>query len=317
MRKVLLAFTVVLSLVTISIIGYKSLKTPIYLAAPSMNHRIDNMPILSDHLFAALYAKNDVPRENRSEGIRKWLSPSVLIGVTNASGSGTIIYYDHTDGYAYVQSCGHLWSGNMTASEGKYRKVTCDMVTWYHNEKKLSASHKYPGEVLYYNNERGEDVSLSRFKPDWVPDYFPIAPEGYPISKNMRLHSVGCDGGREVAHYDVIVVGYQLANNFNNKVDLITNENSPRPGRSGGGLMSDESYYIGICWGTSDESGRGIGLFTPLKTLREHNVKNGFGWLNDIGFSLARKIPIKDRNNPQGTYPKDYIPLPNRRSSGG
>jgi hypothetical protein len=28
---------------------------------------------------------------------------------------------------------------------------------------------------------------------------------------------------------------------------------------------------------------------------------------------LARRIPIKDRNNPQGTYPKDYIPLPQRK----
>jgi len=27
---------------------------------------------------------------------------------------------------------------------------------------------------------------------------------------------------------------------------------------------------------------------------------------------LARKIPIKDHNNPQGTYPNDYVPLPDR-----
>lgn len=313
MRKVLVAFTVALSLITISVIIFKAIDVPLKPPSQSMNHRIDNMPVLPDHPFAVLYAKNDYPKENRSEEVRKWLSPSVLIGVSNASGSGTIIYFDHTDGYAYVQSCGHLWTGNMTASEGKYRKVTCDMVTWYHNEKKLSASHKYVGEVLYYNNDRGEDVSLSRFKPDWVPDYFPIAPENYPISKDMRLHSVGCDSGREVAHYDVVVIGYRVATNANNIFDLITNENSPRPGRSGGGLMSDESYYVGICWGTSDETGRGIGLFTPLQTLRRFNTINGFGWLNDIGFSLARKIPIQDRNNPQQNYPKDYIPLPNRK----
>lgn len=27
---------------------------------------------------------------------------------------------------------------------------------------------------------------------------------------------------------------------------------------------------------------------------------------------LARRIPIIDRNNPQGTYPRDYVPLPQR-----
>ena len=94
-------------------------------------------------------------------------------------------------------------------------------------------------------------------------------------------------------------------------MNVITTENSPRPGRSGGGLMS-EDYYVGICWGTTDLSGSGNGLFTPLKVVRELNEKNGYGWLNDVSISLARKLPIVDRNNPQGQYPPDYIPLPKK-----
>jgi hypothetical protein len=69
---------------------------------------------------------------------------------------------------------------------------------------------------------------------------------------------------------------------------------------------------VGICWGTTDIEGNGNGLFTPLNTIRELNERNGFGWLNDAGISWARQIPIIDRNNPQGTYPPDYIPLPKR-----
>lgn len=266
---------------------------------------IDNMPLVTDDPFAAL-AYGGAPNEQRGEEFRKWLSTGLKISVRNASGSGTIVYFDSENGLAYVQSCGHLWSGNMSAQEGLSRKPTCNVIAWYHNQTKLSKPKTYPAEVLYYNNTRGQDVSLLRFKPDWEPEYLPIAPADFQFRENMRLHSVGCDGGREVAHYDVRYIGTRGGS----YPDLVTTENSPRPGRSGGGLMTDE-YYIGICWGTSEYDGSGNGFFTPLKIVREFNERNGFGWLNDAT-PLARLIPIIDRNLPQEQYPKDFIPIPRR-----
>ena len=263
---------------------------------------VDRMPLILDDPFKAM-AEGGAPQEQRGVEYRKWLSAGLRINVKGAAGSGTIVYYDPKEGWAYVQSCGHLWNGNMSAKEGQKKRLTCQVTTWYHNMKKLTEPKNYPAQVLYYSNVSGEDCSLLRFKPDWVPYYFPIAPD-FEFKQGLRLHSVGCDGAREVAHYDVRVIGIQGA-------DLVTTENSPRPGRSGGGLMSD-SYYVGICWGTSDYDGDGNGFFTPLDTLRRLNAREGFGWLNEVGFNLARKIPIIDRNNPQGQYPRDYIPLPHR-----
>ena len=262
---------------------------------------VEPMPIIKDNIYACL-AHGGYPVENRSFNVRKWLSAGVKISVKGASGSGTIIYYESE--YAYVQSCGHLWNGNMTAIEGESQKLTCEIITWYHNEEKLEKIKTYPAEVIYYTNNKGQDCSLLRFKPDWIPFYFPISPASFRFVPETYLHSVGCDGGREIAHYDVRIIGEKDMN-------VITTENSPRPGRSGGGLMS-EDYYVGICWGTTDLSGSGNGLFTPLKVVRELNEKNGYGWLNDVSISLARKLPIVDRNNPQGQYPPDYIPLPKK-----
>jgi hypothetical protein len=259
------------------------------------------MPIVTDDPYAHL-AAGGAPIEQREERYRLWLSVSLKISVSNASGSGTIVYFDSKDGYAYVQSCGHLWNGRMSAEEGRRRNLKCKVITWYHNEKKLDSPKDYQAEVLYYSNPAPNDVSLLRFKPDWVPNYIPIAPADFKFTENMRLHSCGCDGGGEVAHYDVRYIGVRGG-------DIVTTENSPRPGRSGGGLMTDD-YYVGVCWGTSDTSGNGNGFFTPLMTLRKHNEENGYGWLNEIGISWARQIPIIDRNGPQGKYPKDYIPLP-------
>lgn len=271
-------------------------------------HHIDNMPLVEDDPYAAM-AYGGAPIEQRGPEVRKWLAPGLKIRVSNASGSGTIVFHDPKDGYAYVQSCGHLWNGNMTAEEGRRRNVRCKVITWYHNQEKLGSPKEYPAEVLYYSNDRGRDVSLLRFKPDWKPDFFPIAPENYQFKEGMHLHSVGCDGGREIAHYDVIYVGTRGGQ----WPDIVTTKNSPRPGRSGGGLTSSDGYYVGICWGTTDFNGGGNGFFTPLKTLRIYNEQNGFGWLNEVDHGLARKIPIIDRNNPQGKYPRDYIPLPNGR----
>lgn len=268
---------------------------------------IDNMPLVENDPFETL-ASGGAPIEKRSDKYRDWLSASLKIRVNNTSGSGTIIYYDKMDKYAYVQSCGHLWNGNMTSIEGLERDTTCKVITWYHNDRKLNKPREYVAQVLYYSNSRGRDISLLRFKPDWAPNYFPIAPESFEFTKDMHLNSLGCDGGREVAHYDVRCIGFGSA--VGDWKDLVTTENSPRPGRSGGGLMTN-NYYVGTCWGTSEYSGSGNGFFTPLSTIRQYNKQNGYAWLNEVSLSWARMVPVKDHNNPQGEYPRNYIPVPN------
>ena len=267
----------------------------------------DNMPLVEDDPFATS-AHGGRPVEQRDSHYRKWLSNGLKIFSNDATGSGTIIYYNPNTGWAYVQSCGHLWSGRMSGEEGKRKNKTCRVIAWYHNNKKLDRAKTYNAETLYHNNQYGRDISLIRFKPDWEPEYLPIADEEWNYTKGQRLHSVGCDGSREVSHYDVEVIGIR---NKEDWPDLVTTRNSPRRGRSGGGL-STENYFVGVCWGTSDYSGNGNGFFVPIKTIREYNEINGYGWLNDVGYSLARQIPIQDRNNPQGMYPKNYIPLPQR-----
>lgn len=279
-----------------------------YFTTPSKNNSFDydlstppvSMPLVTEDPFRHLTAGGS-PIEERESIYKRWLSVSLKIQVNGASGSGTIIHMAD-DGWAYVQSCGHLWNGTMTAEEGKKKNVKCKVITWYHNEVKLSEPKEYSADVLYYSNPAPNDCSLLRFKPDWKPICLPIGPSDFTFKEGMRLHSCGCDGGREVAHYDVRCLGLREG-------DLVTTENSPRPGRSGGGLMTDD-VYVGICWGTSNRSGTGNGFFTPLSTIRMHNQKNGYGWLNDVGVNWARQIPIFDRNGPQGKYPKDYIPLP-------
>lgn len=276
---------------------------------------IDRMPLVKDDPFKAM-ASLAPPVPERGPEVQKWLEPGVRIAVSGARGSGTIIYFDEKMGYAYVQSCGHLWNGDMSAEEGQRRKITCNIDVFYIDGKRLSETKTYPAEVLWYHNNKDggghqcQDVSLSRFKPDFTPKYFPIAPASTQLAQGEYLHSVGCDHATEVAHYKVRVIGERGSQ----WPDLVTTENSPRPGRSGGGLISDDEVFVGICWGTSDYNGTGNGFFTPLRTIRHFNEKESYGWINDVGKSnSARTVPIIDRNNPQGQYPRNYIPLPEGR----
>jgi hypothetical protein len=246
------------------------------------------------------------PIEQRGSEFRKWLSPSVKIAVSGGSGSGTIVYYDSSKNIAYVATCGHLWNhGTMSAEEGKRKNLTCKVLTWYQNDKKLSEPKTYNAKVIFYSYMPQADTALVTFEPDWVPNYFPIAPVDYKYPAGKIMHSVGCDAGSEVAHYEVQIVGLY------NK-SLTTIKNSPRPGRSGGGLM-DDKYYIATCVATSNVDGSGEGYFTPLSVIHEVFSKNDYDFLLKIkpGSDIVKKIKIIDRNSRQQKYDENYILVPN------
>jgi hypothetical protein len=239
-----------------------------------------------------------IPKEQRDEKYIRFLSASVKIVVNGAAGSGTICYFDPSSGWAYVLSCGHLWSGDEDYNEENKEKAK--VIIWYQNDHKLIEPKSYEAEVLFWSNKRGFDSSLVRFKPDWVPNYFPIALRFSP-KKDQILNSLGCDGGKEVARYEVKFLEH-------NNLDLITKLNSPRPGRSGGGLITDEGEIVGICWGTSDVSGDGFGYFTPIDSIKSILTKNKHEWI--LNRKQVYLIPIYDWQNPNKKYDRNYIPVP-------
>lgn len=266
---------------------------------------VAEMPIVFDtkHTKTSIELASS-PLEQRGEEFREYLAASVKIKVNGAAGSGTICYYDPTEKWAYVISCGHLWDGNKSYKELQKDPRKVEIIIWYQNNKKLSQAKSYQAEVLFWSNTRGYDCSCLRFKPDWIPEYFPIAQIDYKIDKQTKLNSLGCDGGDEVARYGVEFVEYRGS-------DIITQKNSPRPGRSGGGLLTDSGWYVGVCWGTSDiSSGNGIGYFTPLKSIHEVFIKNGHEWLIRLSEFSGRDIPIHDRQSPKKKFETDFIPIP-------
>lgn len=266
------------------------------------NDPLDNMPILKK-----LNPNNRgaIPIEQRDAQFINFLAASVRIDVFGSSGSGTIVYYDSKNNIAYVASCGHLFTkGTMSQEEGLRRKLKCKIIPYYNNDKKLDKLKSYDGEVKFYSYISGQDTSLIAFTPDWTPNYFPIAPKNYIYQSEIHAHSLGSDGRTECAHYDVTIIGIS-------GYDLVTKNNSPRPGRSGGGLMDDNGYYIGTCWGTEYVNGSGRGFFTPVSVIHNYwGQQKDYSFLLEQEAGIAKKIPVIDRVNSGKKYNSDYILIP-------
>lgn len=265
---------------------------------------LDNMPILERGNFGAEAAR---PVPQRGPEYRRFLAPSCKIVVGNGSGSGTVVYFDEQKNLAYVATCGHLWKeGIVEADQAKRMGIKCKLIFWYHNDEKLDAPRQYEADVVFYSYVRGQDTALVTFKPDWKPAFFPIGPTEYVYRPGQQAHSCGSDAGSETAHYEVEEIGIEWD-------DLVTKKNSPRPGRSGGGLMDDDGLYIGTCWGTQYVDGSGKGYFTPLPVIHKFWKKQ-----KDYAFLLEKRpvsgsgvyIRIVDRSGRDEQFRPEYILLP-------
>jgi hypothetical protein len=245
---------------------------------------------------SSLYHINS-PREDRGEEYRQFLSASLKIKTNEGYvGSGTICYYNPKTNEAWVLSCGHLWP------DGQNQPKTAELTFWYHNDVKLNKPRKYRAEIIFYNNKPNYDVSLLRFKPDWKPLYFPIA-KNYKVKIGKHYNSLGSDRGNEIARYDVAII-----NPGGLGQSLKTKYNSPRLGRSGGGLLTNDGYLIGISWAVSSD---GQGFFVSLKSIEYVFKQTEYTWLLDIDPpNSPRNIPIIDKNDASKKFPRNYIPMP-------
>jgi hypothetical protein len=269
------------------------------LVSPAYSTPVSEIPYYNKNVYKPGW-------EERGEEWALWLSPSVM--VTNergGGGSGTMCYYDGE--YVYIISCGHLYNQGRNSYEyykknPHYKNIT----VFYQNGKKLENEKKFKAETLCHVWKEPYDVSLLRFKPDWEnPWVAPIAPVNYVLLKNNFYHSAGCDGLYPVAHY---LVKYQREDIFDSISEIITVENGPRGGRSGGGVFDDEGQLLFIC-------SRGSGSYaywTSLKQIHKFLQEEKFEFVLQNSM-VSRTLPIIDRNGNSKEYPKNFIPLPNGR----
>ena len=262
------------------------------------------MPIVKTDLPPII--GHPIPNAKRDASVTYYLQSSVRIKQNGyVKGSGTICYYDEQTGEAWVISAGHLWRGNKEPGSPPEEAV---VELFYKNDKRLSHPKSFKAEIICYSNNE-VDIAFLKFRPDWVPQhYFTIAPKDYLLKKNDKYESTGCDRAEIPASYTITIIEGERRG-----PDLITKDNSPRPGRSGGGLLTTNGLLIGICWGTTERDGSGYGYFVPLRKIHSYTSKHKeIAWLLKVPqYSyIINMIPIVESNGIQRQVPDRYIPVP-------
>lgn len=251
------------------------------------------------------------PIAKRENEYAYYLKSCVRIKQSDASsimnyGSGTICYFDPNANYAYVISCSHIFTG----SERNLGNI--ELTVFYKNDIKLSSPETFTAEVVC--QDKTQDISILRFKPTWaITHYFPIAPINYQLNPNDSYESIGCDNASDPAAYTVTIanISPELRSKYGN--NIITINNSPRPGRSGGGIISPEGYYLGIVWGTTELDGSGYGFGVPLSRIhsflsKQKEVSFLLGGYKPVPF--LDSIPLIDRDGVLINAPRGFLPFP-------
>lgn len=162
----------------------------------------------------------------------KWSS---LVVRVESSSCGTLVHYDGT--WAYVIGCGHPFTDEKEV-----------LIETFHQKQ-----GRYQGELLFHKWDGGiHDISLIRFKPDWVPKVAKIPEPNFNPDpgrgKEADYHSVGCDGYTVPTDY---IVRFLWRERRVNGLEQLCCEGKAMGGRSGGGLLTDDGTLIGIASRTS------------------------------------------------------------------
>lgn len=178
---------------------------------------------------------------------------SVQIQTRSCVGSGTIVKtFKENDYYvSYIISAAHL-----TDIIGRHNYIVVDF--YYLDQTKFKKS--YIGNLVWLHlNNRGIDYSIIEVVTIEKPIAVKIS-ENCSFTIGEKLTSIGFDNKASEANV------YSVRYLSDRKDDIFTIFDTPRPGRSGGGLFFNNKL-VGVCWGYMVKSN--LGLFTSLEALRE------------------------------------------------
>jgi hypothetical protein len=176
---------------------------------------------------------------------------SVRVNYPFAS-SGTVFKVIPNDkGYtSYILSTGHM-----------KKREEPEIEFFFMDGEKLEKSLKVKGNILFLveNSEKGVDFSLIEVTTKGKPSFVPIAKKD--AKKGDKCLSVGCDNASKPKCYSCTILSL-------GKRDYILENDSPRAGRSGGGLFLNHEI-VGVCWGAQIWGNKEVnGLFTRASVIR-------------------------------------------------
>lgn len=187
---------------------------------------------------------------------------SVRVNYPYAS-SGTVFKVTPNDkGYtSYILSTGHM-----------KKREDPQIEFFFMDGEKLDEPLVVKGNIIFLveNSFKGCDFSVIEVRTKGKPAFIPIAKKD--AKEKDKCLSIGCDSASVPKCYSCTVLNLE-------KLDYILENDSPKAGRSGGGLFLKHEI-VGVCWGcrTWGNEERN-GLFTRASVVRNLLMTAGYEYL--------------------------------------
>jgi thiol-disulfide isomerase/thioredoxin len=191
---------------------------------------------------------------------RELVSASVRLRIEDSTGSscGTGTIVDARQGEALILTCGHIFRDSQekghATGEGTNRHITVDLFGPVRVDN-------IPGRLICFDETR--DVGLLSIHVAGPVTVVHVAPSGYRVGRGDRVINVGCNNGESptVRHAAVASLDRYLG------PPNIEVTGQPLPGRSGGGLFTEDGLLIGVCNAADRDDNQG--LYAALASVHE------------------------------------------------
>jgi len=178
------------------------------------------------------------------------------------TGSGVIV--KQSDPFVYILTADHL------VGKGEGLEI--------HTFSPGSKSASIYRSVRVVARQEDDDLALLRLTTaDRMPGSIRMcSPQRVPGGKNLAVLTAGCDGDTPTCVVDCLLGKKQVRRRPGGPATWVWEaEKAPAAGRSGGPLIDNRGYLLGVCSGASNNKG----YFSHTEVIHRFLKDNGLKWL--------------------------------------
>src|SRR5262245_39251362 len=232
----------------------------------------------------------EFPREKQETALAA--TAGIVHTATNGEGTAVVVKYDQAKGLAYLLTAAHVVPPSKDGNWVSLEFYTPKAFPKVHLKVNGVVLARMPNEDLAVVQAPVQDLAGIG-----VLRICPRKELQWPERKNVAVLTVGCDGPNRTPRLmtDVFLDKRVPVKPNGAQVVCYETRHPPVQGRSGGPLIDQRGYLMGICSGTENQRG----YYTYILPIHSALSGAGFGWLVDGELNAPAKQSGGAGKNPE------------------